>query len=163
MSGHGHSHDGGLGGCYHGLAANVGGDAGIACRLCDQWCWWRASVKKASSSLEVRIMDLIHPKWDCSRIVQTWHLTTSPILFMILPAHRSIKSRQSPSRTSTISHFPSNFVKDQPRIYYIWLAGDVTAANRVGMVNCVYKARPMIEDHKINKREEMFGGNGPAF
>ena len=36
MSGHGHSPDGGLGGCYHGLAANVGGDAGIACRLCDQ-------------------------------------------------------------------------------------------------------------------------------
>ena len=36
-------------------------------------------------------------------------------------------------------------------------------SNRVGVVNCVYEARPMMEDHKVDEKEKMFGGNGPAF
>ena len=59
-------------------------------------------------------------------------------------------------------HFPANFGEDQTRIYYIGLAGEWTASSRVGVVNCVYEARPMMEDHKVEDKEKMFGG-GPAF
>ena len=60
-------------------------------------------------------------------------------------------------------HFPSNFGDDQTRIYYIGLAGEFTKATRVGVVNAVYEARPMMEDHKVDEKEKMFGGSGPAF
>ena len=60
-------------------------------------------------------------------------------------------------------HFPSNFGEDQTRIYYIGLAGEFTAANRVGVVNCVYEARPMMEDHQVADKDKVFGGSGPAF
>merc|ERR1719445_3004697 len=60
-------------------------------------------------------------------------------------------------------HFPSNFGDDQTKIFYIGLAGEFTKVNRVGVVNCVYEARPMMEDHKTEEKEKMFGGSGPAF
>ena len=60
-------------------------------------------------------------------------------------------------------HFPSNFGADQTKIFYIGLAGEFTKVNRVGVVNCVYEARPMMEDHKTEEKEKMFGGSGPAF
>ena len=59
-------------------------------------------------------------------------------------------------------YFPSNFGAEQTRIFYIGLAGEFTQVNRVGVVNCVYEARPMMEDHKTEEKEKMFGG-GPAF
>ena len=60
-------------------------------------------------------------------------------------------------------HFPSNFGAEQTKIFYIGLAGEFSQANRVGVVNCVYEARPMMEDHKTEEKEKMFGGSGPAF
>ena len=47
-------------------------------------------------------------------------------------------------------YFPSNFGDDQTRIYYIGLAGEWVPSNRVGVVNCVYEARPMMQDHQVN-------------
>lgn len=60
-------------------------------------------------------------------------------------------------------HFPTNFGEDQTRIYYIGLAGEWTPSNRVGVVNAVYEARPMMEDHKVDEKDKVFGGSGPAF
>ena len=60
-------------------------------------------------------------------------------------------------------YFPSNFGADQTKIFYIGLAGEFTQVNRVGVVNAVYEARPMMEDHKSEEKEKMFGGSGPAF
>ena len=60
-------------------------------------------------------------------------------------------------------HFPTNFGEDQTKITYIGLAGEWTEANRVGVVNAVYEARAMPEDHAVADKEKMFGGSGPAF
>ena len=60
-------------------------------------------------------------------------------------------------------HFPSNFGADESRIYYIGLAGEFSQAVRVGVVNAVYEARAMPEDHAASDKEKVFGGSGPAF
>merc|ERR1712176_169981 len=63
-------------------------------------------------------------------------------------------------------YFPSNMGADQTKIYYIGLSGEWTKATRVGVVNAVYEARPMIQDHQQDVKEGVgssFGGGGPAF
>ena len=60
-------------------------------------------------------------------------------------------------------HFPSNFGEDETKITYIGLAGEWTEANRVGVVNAVYEARAIPQDHAVKDKEKMFGGSGPAF
>jgi len=59
-------------------------------------------------------------------------------------------------------HFPSNYGGDTSKIYYIGLKGEWTAANRVGVVNAVYEARPMMQDHKQDTGEKLNFGN-PGF
>lgn len=59
-------------------------------------------------------------------------------------------------------HFPSNFGEDVTTVSYIGLKGEFTAANRIGVVNAVYEARPMMEDHKQDVKEEGFA-RGPQF
>ncbi len=46
-------------------------------------------------------------------------------------------------------HFPSNLGnEDETRVYYIGLRGEFFEAQRTGVVNAVYEARPMMDDHK---------------
>ena len=59
-------------------------------------------------------------------------------------------------------HFPTNFGEDVTKIYYIGLKGEFTPSNRVGVVNAVYEARPMMEDHKQDVKQEGFA-RGPQF
>jgi len=52
-------------------------------------------------------------------------------------------------------HFPSNLGgDDETKVYYIGLKGEFTKAERTGVVNAVYEARPMIGDHKADNKEE---------
>merc|ERR1712183_23119 len=52
-------------------------------------------------------------------------------------------------------HFPSNLGgNDETKVYYIGLKGEFTKAERTGVVNAVYEARPMIGDHKADNKEE---------
>ncbi|XP_023348164.1 PITH domain-containing protein CG6153 isoform X2 [Eurytemora carolleeae] len=64
-------------------------------------------------------------------------------------------------------HFPTNFGDDSTKIYYIGLSGEWTKADRVGVVNCVYESRPMMEDHKQDLQDggvaSMNGAGGSAF
>ena len=56
-------------------------------------------------------------------------------------------------------HFPSNFGgddSDETKIYWIGLKGEFTEAQRTGVVNAVYEARPMLKDHKQDTKEENF-------
>jgi len=55
-------------------------------------------------------------------------------------------------------HFPSNYGADNTKIYYIGLSGEWTKAERVGVVNCVYESRPMMQDHQQDLQE----GAGPS-
>ena len=60
-------------------------------------------------------------------------------------------------------HFPSNFGgddSDETKIYWIGLKGEFTEAQRTGVVNAVYEARPMLKDHKQDTKEENFS-RGP--
>jgi len=63
--------------------------------------------------------------------------------------------------------FPSNMGADQTKIYYIGLSGEWTKASRVGVVNAVYEARPIPQDHQQDIKEgagaSFGGGGGPAF
>jgi hypothetical protein len=56
----------------------------------------------------------------------------------------------------------NGFIKFDPRINYIGLKGDFTEANRSAVVNTVYEARPMMQDHK-NPLEESGYSQGPSF
>ena len=53
-------------------------------------------------------------------------------------------------------HFPSNFGEDVTEIYYIGFKGEFTPGHRTGVVNAVYEARPMLEDHKQDLKKENF-------
>ena len=60
-------------------------------------------------------------------------------------------------------HFPCNFGgddSDETKIYWIGLKGEFTEAQRTGVVNAVYEARPMLKDHKQDTKEENFS-RGP--
>ena len=60
-------------------------------------------------------------------------------------------------------HFPSNFGgddSDETKIYWIGLKGEFTEAQRTGVVNAVYEARPMLKDHKQDTKEENYS-RGP--
>jgi len=59
-------------------------------------------------------------------------------------------------------HFPSNFGEDVTEIYYIGFKGEFTPGHRTGVVNAVYEARPMLEDHKQDLKKENFA-HGPQF
>ncbi len=59
-------------------------------------------------------------------------------------------------------YFPSNFGEDVTKVHYIGLKGEFTQANRSGVVNAVYEARPMMKDHKQDVKEEGFA-RGPQF
>ena len=59
-------------------------------------------------------------------------------------------------------HFPSNFGEDVTEIHYIGLKGEFTPGHRTGVVNAVYEARPMLEDHKQDLRENNLA-KGPQF
>ena len=59
-------------------------------------------------------------------------------------------------------HFPSNFGEDVTEIHYIGLKGEFTPGHRTGVVNAVYEARPMLEDHKQDLRENILA-KGPQF
>ena len=59
-------------------------------------------------------------------------------------------------------HFPTNFGEDVTQIYYIGLKGEFTPGHRTGVVNAVYEARPMLEDHKQDLRENNLA-KGPQF
>ena len=59
-------------------------------------------------------------------------------------------------------HFPTNFGEDVTEIYYIGLKGEFTPGHRTGVVNAVYEARPMLEDHKQDLKEHNFS-QGPGF
>ena len=59
-------------------------------------------------------------------------------------------------------HFPSNFGEEVTQIYYIGLKGEFTQGHRTGVVNAVYEARPMLEDHKQDARQQNFA-RGPQF
>ncbi|TRY61791.1 hypothetical protein TCAL_11237 [Tigriopus californicus] len=50
-------------------------------------------------------------------------------------------------------HFPSNYGDDETKVYYIGLKGEFFKSNRVGVVNTVYEARPMMEDHKQDLKD----------
>lgn len=60
-------------------------------------------------------------------------------------------------------HFPGNLGDEEvTKIYYIGLKGEFTEAHRTGVVNAVYEARPMLEDHKQDLQEKNFA-QGPGF
>ena len=61
-------------------------------------------------------------------------------------------------------HFPSNFGgadSDETKIYWIGLKGEFSEAQRTGVVNAVYEARPMMQDHKQNTGPEKNLSRGP--
>ena len=64
-------------------------------------------------------------------------------------------------------HFPSpNFGgpdSDETKIYWIGLKGEFTEAVRTGVVNAVYEARPMLQDHKQDTGPEKNFSKGPQF
>jgi len=58
-------------------------------------------------------------------------------------------------------HFPSNLGgEEETKIYYVGLKGEFSKAERTGVVNAVYEARPMAKDHKAENQEEAFA-RGP--
>ena len=59
-------------------------------------------------------------------------------------------------------HIPENFGADSTKIFYIGLKGEFSEANRIGVVNAVYEARPLKQDHK-NPLEEKGFALGPSF
>ena len=61
-------------------------------------------------------------------------------------------------------HFPSNFAgDDETKIFYIGLRGDFFKAERTGVVNAVYEARPMMQDHKQDADAFGMKSNNPGF
>ena len=63
-------------------------------------------------------------------------------------------------------HFPSNFSGDEDeetKIYYIGLKGEFFQASRVGVVNAVYEARALKEDHKQDIKDLGVSSNNPQF
>ena len=61
-------------------------------------------------------------------------------------------------------HFPSNLGgpdSDETTIYWIGLKGEYTEAVRTGVVNAVYEARPMLQDHKQDVGPEENISRGP--
>jgi len=60
--------------------------------------------------------------------------------------------------------FPSNHAnEDETKIYYVGLRGDFTEGSRVGVVNAVYEARPMAQDHKADVDQLGMGASRPGF
>jgi len=57
-------------------------------------------------------------------------------------------------------YFPSNFGEDVTKIYYVGLKGEFTPSTRVGVVNAVYEARPMMKDHQQDIKQEGYGKPG---
>ena len=61
-------------------------------------------------------------------------------------------------------HFPCNFGgddSDETKVYWIGLKGEFSEAQRTGVVNAVYEARPMMQDHKQNTGPEENFSRGP--
>lgn len=58
-------------------------------------------------------------------------------------------------------HIPSNFGADETKIYWIGLKGEYTEAQRTGVVNAVYEARPMMQDHKQDSGAQENFSRGP--
>ena len=79
---------------------------------------------------------------------------------MIFFARSRVVTFSSVHHLST--HFPTNFGEDVTTVYYIGLKGEFTEAKRVGVVNAVYEARPMMQDHKQDVKEQGFA-RGPQF
>ena len=58
-------------------------------------------------------------------------------------------------------HIPSNLGADETKIYWIGLKGEYTEAQRTGVVNAVYEARPMMQDHKQDSGAQENFSRGP--
>ena len=49
------------------------------------------------------------------------------------------------------------------QVYYIGLKGDFSEGQRVGVVNAVYEARPMMKDHKQDVKEHGMDSRNQGF
>ena len=88
-------------------------------------------------------------------MLQVWQVSLVTVLNLL---HRVVTFSSVHHLTL---HFPGNLGgEDETKVNYIGLKGEFSKAERTGVVNAVYEARPMIGDHKADAKEENFA-RGP--
>ena len=77
------------------------------------------------------------------------------------PLDVHLKKYQDPNQADPMTKVQNEL--EETKIYYIGLKGEFFQASRVGVVNAVYEARALKEDHKQDIKDLGVSSNNPQF